>query len=93
MRKLLPDDDDYNFAYDVRGNVKSVQNLLTKIDLSYQHFDGGDVISQVHSYGIGNGEDLPETTLEYQYNDVGEKIGMVTPKGTFQYGRDSAGRL
>jgi RHS repeat-associated protein len=92
VRKLLPDDD-YNFNYDVRGNVTSVRNLQTQIDFSYQHFDGGDIISQVHSYGIGNGTDLPNTALSYSYNEVGERIGMATPKGTFHYGRDAAGRL
>jgi YD repeat-containing protein len=92
VRKLLPDDV-YNFEYDVRGNVTSVSNLLSKIDLEYEHFDGGDVISKAHSYGIGDGADLPNTLIQYGYNQMGDRTSMITPVGTFQYGRDAMGRL
>jgi uncharacterized protein RhaS with RHS repeats len=79
--------------YDVRGNVTSVSNSLTKIDLEYEHFDGGDVISKSHSYGIGDGADLPNTLIQYGYNQMGERTSMISPVGTFQYGRDAMGRL
>ncbi len=58
-----------------------------------QHFDCGDVVTQVRSTGAGQRTDLPSSTLTYSYNDSGEKIHTSTPVGAFSYARDAAGRL
>lgn len=92
ISKTLPDNQ-YVYDYDIRGNIESVRNNVSKIDFEYAHFEKGDMISRVHSYGVGDRTDLPNNTISYSYNSSAERVLMETAKGAFSYQRDSAGRL
>lgn len=90
--KILPDDH-YMLSYDVRGNVTEISNKNSRITYDYEHTESGDLVKMASIQGLGELQNYPSQSMEYAYDANGNRIGMHTSVGEFQYDYDEADRL
>ena len=91
-RKILPDNV-YELDYDVRGNIVQIKNKNSLIDYSYDHYDAGDLVTNVTSAGLGDYSSYPQTTISYEYDVSGNRTAMQDPSGVTSYTYDLGNRL
>ena len=91
-RKILPDNV-YELDYDVRGNIVQIKNKNSLIDYSYDHYDAGDLVTNVTSAGLGDYSSYPQTTISYEYDVSGNRLIMQDSSGVTSYTYDLGNRL
>ena len=91
-RKILPDNV-YELDYDVRGNIVQIKNKNSIIDYIYDHYDAGDLVTNVTSAGLGDYSSYPQTTISYEYDISGNRLIMQDSSGVTSYTYDLGNRL
>lgn len=92
IKKTLPDDI-FELSYDERDNLKFVKNKHSEISFEYELRENGSVLAKEMARGLGDLSDLPQSVLEYNYDESGNRIETITSEGSFHYSHDELNRL
>jgi RHS repeat-associated protein len=86
-KKTLPDNL-YEMVYDVRGNLKSINDKNSNIDFEYTIVNGESVVNE----SLFNSNDI-SYTLNYSYDAIGNRKSMASDYNSATYNYDELNRL
>ncbi|MCR9204488.1 MAG: RHS repeat-associated core domain-containing protein, partial [Halobacteriovoraceae bacterium] len=70
------------YSYDINGNITSLEDNDSKVEFTYSNLDN---VLTTTSSGLGGLSDFPNITINYQYDQFGNKTGMSDPYGATGY--------